>query len=110
MNTWVILLIILTIGTIIGVLVHRRRVAKAKADGSHGGAALVSAAENIPVYGSIVKAVATVGKPVNKVINNAGIKVSEGLRHVPIAGKYLAAANDYPRQAVYKLNNWLGLA
>jgi hypothetical protein len=106
-------LAIIGIGAIIMYLLHRRKVElaaqAAKSGSSHGGAALVSAAQEIPVYGQIVKAVATVGRPVNRTLNKVNKGISSGLHHIPVVGGYLAKPNELLGSGVYKLNDWLGL-
>jgi hypothetical protein len=73
------------------------------------GVAARKAAENIPVYGSVVKVAGVVGRPLNKALDTVNNNVVAGLNHIPIAGKYLAMPNKYAGAAVKSINNWIGL-
>ena len=107
MDTWVIVLIVLAVGLLLIYGVQKYK--KYEADkNSHGGAALVKAAEQIPVYGSTIKAVATVAKPVNQALDKVNKGITTGLQHIPVVGKYLAMPNQVAGSAVKKVTNWLG--
>jgi hypothetical protein len=112
MPTWAILLIIIGIGLVVMTL-HQRAVTaaalKAKTT-APGGAAIVSLAEKIPVYGTAVSAVKVVAKPVNHALEKVNGAITAGLQHIPVAGKYLAMPNQIAGSAVHKINSWLGLS
>ena len=106
METWQILLLIAIV--LVGFyFYHRKHVVVAPKPTL--GMQLVSGAEQIPVYGTAVKAVATVGKPVNHALDKLNNGISVGLQHVPIVGKYLAMPNEALGGGIKKLNSWLGL-
>ncbi len=73
------------------------------------GEQLRKGAEAIPVYGTFVKAAGIVGKPVNNVLDKWTSMQISAVKHVPVAGKYLAMPAEITQNAVKKLNNWLGL-
>jgi hypothetical protein len=110
MDTWVIVLIIVAVLIVLYLYSkHAAKVAVAKKASAAGGAGLVSAAGSIPIYGTYVKAVATVGKPVNHALDKVNTTITAGLQHIPIAGKYLAMPNQVLGAGVKKINTWLGL-
>jgi len=108
MPTWAIVLLASIV--VIFLYMHfKKPVVVVAKPGAPGGAALVQAAEQIPVYGAAVKAVATVGKPVNHALDKVNTTITAGLQHIPIAGKYLAMPNQAVGSGIKKLNSWLGL-
>jgi hypothetical protein len=110
MSNWLIALLIVSAGLILYLLISRhQKIIVAAKSGDGTGVQLRKAAENIPIYGTFVKAAGTVGKPVNTVLNKANAGITTGLQHIPVVGTYLAMPNQIAGSAVHKINNWLGL-
>lgn len=86
----------------------RRRKAVATS-GPGLGVQLRKASENIPIYGTFVKAAGVVGKPVNTALDKwTGYHVT-ALKHIPVVGNYAAKPVEWSQSGVKKLNTWLGL-
>jgi hypothetical protein len=121
METWQIVLLVLTV--IIAFIVYYRHkailLAKSKPTGGLAildsvlkpgdGVSARKAAEAIPVYGTVVKAVGVVGRPINNALDKVNKGITTGLQHIPVAGKYLAMPNEIAGKAAKSINNWLGL-
>jgi hypothetical protein len=110
MPTWAIIAIL--VGLLIAFLLYEHHkaavaAAKAKASGKTGNA-LVKLAEEIPVYGTAVKAAAVVEKPVIKAFNAVNNTVTAGIQHIPVAGKYLALPTKAAGKVVNGVMNFLG--
>ena len=104
--TWVIIGVVAFI--LIGVFLFRRQ-AVVVSKGPSTGEQLRKAAENIPIYGTFVKAAGVVGKPVNNALDKwTGYHV-KALQHIPVVGSTIAKPVEWTQQGVKKLNNWLGL-
>ena len=112
MGTGQIVVVILLIGVAFWLLFsfQKSKVAAAAAKGkSKGiGAQIVSGAEQIPVYGTALKAVVPVVKTVNKALNTVNVEITKGLQHIPVAGKYLAMPNQIAGAAVKKVTSFFG--
>jgi hypothetical protein len=122
MEPWHIVLIIAVLILAI-VLYNRRRkailIAKPPSGGGlpildsilhpNQGVAARKAAESVPIYGTAIKVAGVVGRPLNKALDTVNNNVVAGLKHIPIAGKYLAMPNEYAGKAVKSINNWIGL-
>jgi hypothetical protein len=109
MEPWHILLLLGLILIIVGSIYVRRRKAVATSSGPSLGVQLRKGAENIPIYGTFVKAAGVVGKPVNTVLDKwTGYQVS-AVKHIPVVGNIAAKPLEWSQQGVKKLNNWLGL-
>ncbi len=109
METWQILLLIVAILFVIGTVYYVRKKKAAASSGPGMGVQLRKAAENIPIYGTFVKAAGVVGKPVNNVLDKfTGYQVT-ALKHIPVVGNYAAKPLEYSQKYVKQLNNWLGL-
>ena len=122
METWQIVLLVLVV-FIAAVLYSRHRAAVLAKSKSSGGLSILDsvlhpnegvsarkAAESIPVYGTAIKAVGVVGRPVNSALDKVNKGITSGLQHIPVAGKYLAMPNEIAGKAVKSVNNWLGLS
>ena len=111
MNNWHIFLIILGALILIFILYshHKAKLIAAKPTNNGLGVQLRHAAENIPVYGSFVKAAGVVGKPLNNALNRFTEVQSNALKHIPVVGSTLAKPLDYSETVAKKVNNWLGL-
>ena len=110
MMTVIILVGVLLLAIIVlSVRHYKKQEIKKENDGNPIGKSLLSASYNVPVYGSVIKAVATVGKPTNKILNKVNTTISQTLHHVPVVGSYLAMPNEIAGAAVYKLNDFFGL-
>jgi hypothetical protein len=107
MPTWAIVLIVAVV--VLFLFFHFRKKPVIKSSTAGIGVQLRKAAEGIPVYGSVVKAVGVVGKPVNSALDRVNKGITTGLQHIPVAGKYLAMPNQIAGSAVKKVNDWLGL-
>jgi len=107
-----IFLILLAILFVIGGgVLWSRRHSKLLAmnQGTSTGVQIRKAAENIPIYGTFVKAAGVVGKPVNTVLRKWTDMQVGALKHIPIVGNYAAKPLEVTGSAVNKLNSWLGL-
>ena len=122
METWQIVLLVLVV--LIAFFVYRRHraTALAKAKKTTGGLSILDsvlkpgdgvaarkAAESIPVYGTAIKAVGIVGRPLNNALDKVNKGITTGLQHIPVVGNYLAMPNEIAGKAVKSINNWLGL-
>jgi hypothetical protein len=121
METWQIVLLIVAI-LLVFVFYRRHRAKLLAASKPTGGLSALDsilkpgqgvsarkAAEAIPVYGTVVKAVGVVGRPLNNTLDKVNKGITSGLQHIPVAGKYLAMPNEIAGKAVKSINNWLGL-
>ena len=112
METWQIIGVILLIGVAFWLLFsyQKSKVAAAAAKGkSKGlGGQIISGAEQIPVYGTALKAAVPVIKTVNKALNTVNVEITKGLQHIPVAGKYLAMPNQVAGAAVKKVTSIFG--
>ena len=109
MDTWKILLLI-TLAIIVICTIYVKRRKKVVSSGSAGlGVQIRHAAENIPIYGQVIKVAGVVGKPLNNILDKSVSVQINALQHIPVAGAVLAKPLEWSQQGVKKLNNWLGL-
>jgi hypothetical protein len=104
-------LIVLGILFVIALLYwnHKRKLAAVPAANNGMGVQLRKAAEQIPVYGQVVKVAGVVGKPVNNALDKfTGYQIS-ALKHVPVVGNVLAKPAEIAQSTVKKFNSWIGL-
>ena len=112
MPIWGIVLIVVAVVAIIALSIrsHNAKLKKLGAsNGSAPGIPIRNAVESIPVYGGIIKTGRTVLTPLHKLNNVFNEKITAGLQHIPVAGKYLAIPNQIAGSAVHKITDYFGL-
>jgi len=108
MPTWGIVAIVAVVVLFLFFRFRKKPAIKA-AGGASLGVQLRKASENIPIYGTFVKAAGVVGKPVNSALDKVNKGITTGLEHIPVAGHYLAMPNKIAGSTVKKINDWIGL-
>ena len=112
MGTWHIVAIIALIGVAFWLLFSFQKskiaAAAAKSKSKGIGEQIVSGAEQIPVYGTALKAAAPVVKTVNKALNTVNVDITKGLQHIPVVGNVLAMPNQIAGAAVKKVTSFFG--
>lgn len=103
-----IAIIVAILGLIVILYIRHRRHIIVAAPVSTG-VQIRKAAENIPIYGTFVKAAGVVGKPINTGLRKwTDLQVS-AIKHIPVVGGVAAKPLELVGGGVNKLNNWLGL-